>query len=1037
MKTNRMKRIISIMAILTILVVSIAVIASATGEITWKGEELNAEYTFYSEFTAPSKYCSVNGTDYVSYATVTFPSGKKSTFSKVLLDEVGEYKVTYFADAENTIVQSEPFTFNVKATPKDMWNTNVMIDSKNSADVADFNEKGAVLLSANERAEARYVNPVYIGDNGANDDLMTFVVVPTNVGQPDFESFYVVVEDYENADNRLYIRFSRGYSQAMKERYQTNVTVSTDGKTFLGKNGKQYDYERNSEAESYILYGSGFYGETQEGDPIVPIKVNLDVHRKTVTVTSTNSLTFDLTDPHYVGEGKEWKGVDSGVAYVYAGFMERLTSASANAAIYTVDGVSMGGEEFADYKAPAIVIDADQYEGAIVAKKGVKHTFLKANAFDMVLGELETSIAVYKINGDVKESVPYSYDGFVPSESGAYYVEYRSEENVAGKVGISGYNLTVLNPEESIIDFDFGGIVDSVKAGEKIVIPEYTVSGGIGKKSVTFSAKVGENVIAVSDGEIIPDYVGQLVLTATCKDVIQTATFTHNIVVNENSEVYFDLGYVPNAIIVGDVLDLTNASVYKYTSSGKQAQDMTVTFAGSAVTDGKIAPTSAQIGEKQLVVSAGGQSKTYDIVVKAPASESGMVANYFSTTKGEIVAQSTYVQVVSSEDTTISFDRDIDEEFLSVQFVALPDVAKFTHLTVNLYDTLDANNYVTFDILNSSDATLGEYSELVYAGETYKIYGNFRDLYGSVKFLLKYDRYSNSIIDHLGATVATLSKRADGKAFNGFRGDVRLTIDVCGVSAETKLNIYKLGDQEFRKNTTDSKYNNGPQISYVESFAPGITNTEYKLPAFRTYDVLNRTSSVSLSVKDPANAEIYTATDASKFRFTPSVSGVHTIILTATDDKGNKTEVSTKINVSLAGAMDFIVGGVNVPTGETVAPGIVINNKPAEKAKVGEAFNIAKITPSDDKTALSALKIYAYVVTPDSERTLLMCTPVKLSAGDTLSEEQKLALLTDSSADYISYKPTRTGQYLIYYVVRDADGLTTIAHYNVEVVNNG
>lgn len=1022
------------MVILAICIVSIAVVASATGEITSGGESVATNYAYHSELVLPSRHFSLNGTNYPSRATLTFPSGKKTTFKNVLLDEVGNYDITYTANVEGT-VKTESFAFAVKASPADLWDTNVMIDTANNAKVPSVDEKGAVLLSAHERAEAKYVNPVYVGDNRKGDDLMTFVVAPTQYNQAEFESFYIVVEDYEDASNRLYIRFTRGFHEIARERFNTTITVSTDGKTWLGTDGNQYDFKKNSIASAYVINGSGFYGKLNDGSLASPLKVSLDALKKTVTVTCSNSLTFDLTDEKIVGIDNAWKGIDSGLAYVYAGFMEKLTSAPASVAIYTIDGISMGGDEVSSDKEPSIIIDDSAFENKIIAKKGAKHKFLNATVVDAVYGELDYSVKAYKVLDDVLEGVPSAFDGFVPTVAGKYYVEYVSEANLSGVSGVNGYYLDVLEPETCAINYTFGSIIDSIKAGNVINIPKVNPTGGVGKIKVSYSAKIGNIDVPVVEGTIIPEYTGELVITATCTDVIQTMTFTKNVTITANDDLYFDLGYIPSTMLAGDVLDLTGATAYKFGVNGKENVELAVNFAGAVVSNKLVVPTATQAGAQQLKIVAGGQERNFDIKVVAPASASGMIKDFFTVSSGEILSSTSKLQVVSSADTKIEYIREVDKNFLSFEFVSSLANAKFTHLKVSLYDTLDASNYVQFDILNNPNA-VGQYSSLSYVGVNYNIYGTFRDAYGTIPFVIKYDPKTNSIYDYEDNHVVELTTRADGKTFNGFKGNVRFAIDVCGVSEEFKLDLKAIGEQKLKKNVTNK--NEGPELIYNESFAPAQTDSEYVLPSFKMFDVLNNVAGATLSVKNPNGAEIYTTSDLTAFKFIPDVVGEYTLTISAKDDKGNVENYVTKINVSKAGSNDFIVGGIKVPSMETIPPTLTINTKPTTKATVGTAFNIAKITVSDDKTELKDIKLYAYVISPSGIRTLICCTPVVMEQGESITAEEKLAMFTDASAGYLNYTANSAGKYIVYYVVKDDAGLTSIAHYTVEVVaNNG
>lgn len=1027
MKNNNFKKLICVVLLITVALTSVAVIASASGEIVSGGQSVATQYAYNSEFTVPSRYFTLNGENYSSKSTLSYPSGKKSTFAKAKLDEIGSYTLTYTADVLGT-VKTESFGFTVSASPAGMWSTNAMVEATNNADVPLYNDKGAVLLGASERTEVKYSTPVYIGDNKEKDDLVTFVVAPVNKGFSEFRTFYIVIEDYENPDNRVYVRFTRGYHELVTQKYDIHVGVSTDGATYLGIDSTPYAGHKNA----YILKNSGFYGTLSKGEDPMPITVSLNSKTSVIHVKcGSQSFSFDLTNENIVGVGNKWNGIDSGFANIYAGFRDRQSNSACYTAIYSVDGVSMAGDTINSDKAPSLVVDKSDYDGKVIAKKGVKHNFLKVNAIDTVLGELDVRPFVFKVEGDVLENVSHSYDGFTPTSAGKYYVEFVSEPNASGVSGISGYEVEVLEPSECAITFEFGAMVDTIKAGETLVIPNSDPVGGVGMVKVTYTAKIGNKDIPVIDNcELISEYTGNLVLTATCKDLVQEVTFTKDITVTENSEVYFDAGYISKVLLSGDTLDLTHVKAYKYGANGKENLPVEVKFDGASISNKLVKPTSAQAGSKQLELVAGGTTKTYDVTVRVP----DKVNDYFSventglTAEESFILASSYSQVVTTSDARIEFLRDYDKEFVSIDFGgANAEFNNFEKVTFYLYDTADAKNVVTFDIYKTEGA--GTYSNLSYCGNLYSIYGNFNT--SSLYFRVTYDSITNTIKDYKGDRIVKITKRADGKDFEGFTGKVRLAMEIKGVTAQTKINIHKILNQSIRKNAQ----NVGPNILFAQSFAEGMIDKEYVVPTVYAYDVLHGVKTVELVVKNAEGTEVFSSTDPTNFKFTITKeqgAGEYSLTFNVTDTKNKKTSQTVNVYVSENTADGFEIGGIGIPTGSTVAPTITLKSS-VNTAKVNQAFNLAKLTLSDDKTALSELNIYAYVIAPNGIRTLLCSTPTKMTTGDELSPEVKLGMFTDDTKDYITYTATTAGKYRVYYVVRDADGLTSIAHYTVTV----
>lgn len=1011
-----------LLLILLLVAISVALVGSAfadnkSQEVTFYGEEVESEYGYYSEFVAPLRFVKLSGNEYVANSVITFPSGKATSYGRAILNELGEYTIVYTAKIDG-VSYTDTHKFNVSIAPKDLWTGDTAkFKTYNNADVNPIDEKGAVLLSAYAKTEMRYLNEVYLGDNTANDDVITFVVKPAQRGNAESKTFYVVIEDSSNSSNRIYVKFHRKSYELLAERYTMTVSVGLDGENFT---------------EAQTITESSMCGRLNDNSDSKPVTVALNSKSGIIRVTcNSNKFEFDLTKEIVVGSGITWKGLSNGWAYVYAGFKNRLTSGASSVAIYSVDGISLGGDEISTAKKPDVTIMSDKLvTGVIYAAEGSKHIYPEAKAVCGVEGNLNIAqVNVFKVNGSIANTVNAGIDGFIPEEAGTYRVEYVTEDNYLGMHGSATYELIVLSKEECAINFTFGDYEESYVAGQKIAISDHTVTGGRGDISVTYEATVGNKRVDIIDGEILADYVGEYTLKAICTDDVQVSEYTKILSCSENNEKYIDIQSLPAVIVAGDSIDFSIVDAYKYTTSGKTSIAKTVKVDGTVV-NGKY--TFNTVGSKVITIDAEGKEESCEIEVVKPDSSVAdtYIKGYFDLNGATSEITNTGIKIGISEDKEFSFARAIGVNSFYLKFKVFGADANFNNMEITLTDSAKSGNAVSFS-LSKGSTTTPKVSVLTYMGKTYEVDGGFINAIGQFPFTLSYDNAEKALFDGDESPVVVFDKTTSNKPFNGFEGDIYLSIKLNGVTKASSVIISNIANQSIAKGITETTKNAGPDIVFTETFQFGNVNEKYALKVPAVYDVLDSVASVSVSVKDPNGKEVLN-TSISGASFTPTAKGDYTATYTAVDASGNKNELKVAISIIDESSEDLSVGGVGVNTSDKESPKIAIGPK-VTTAKVGEKFSIAKISVSDNLTATNKIKLYVYVIAPDGVRTLICCTPTKMSADDKLKDSEKRAFITDPNSGYLGFTATYEGSYRVYYVATDGNNLTTIAHYNVEI----
>lgn len=1013
------------------------------------GDEVKSEYELGANITLPEKQFVKGEERVVANPTLTYPSGKKSTFSVVKLDELGAYTLNYTA-VVGGVENSKSYNFETKLSSASMWGDNHMIIPTQTKvptyySATEYEDKDAVLLSAHAKGYTKFQSEIYLGDNTLSDELINLMVVPRNLGVLDFQSLKIVLEDVKDTSNKLYIKISAcGYDMANQadfdlstNRFKAVVQASTD----------DVNYTRASAPSTYCLSSTGFYGQlgAKSASPALPISIRYsNTESKVKVVCGNQEFELNLFDETFMGVGHSFKGIASNRANLYLGFEKFKTNAEGKVAVYSVDGLDMGAKIAQSQKSPAIAIDYKTFTpDTIKAKVNSKHYFLDAYVIDAVNKNLDCEVTVYYCNNDAMEKLNTGYDYFVPNRVGKYIVEYVSQNNFAGKSGQSSYLLNVVSAQDCAMDFTFGALPSSVDVGQNVIIPECSISGGIGEKKVVYSAKVGGKEVQIKGNAIFAEYAGELILTASVTDDAYDAqnpfTKTTSITVAGSNETFLSVGYVPTRVMAGDSIDL-NVDAYKFTENGKTNIDYTVKIDGVLISGDVFTPSAQQKGVREIVIDADGAQRVISIEVVEPykgASQS--VLDYFSIQNATAMLSDEYdnIRLTVTQDAQIEFLRTIDADAFSFGFAVKGNSskiekhsAKFDKLKITLIEATDADKQVSFYISKGSENNLN-YSTFTYNGKSKAIYGSFYDVFAMVAFNVRYDKDSNSLYDSKDTKLAELNKANDGSQFDGFE-EIYLKVEVLGVTDTSIVHIKSIANQSFDVNVKSDK-NAGPDVVFNSKEWNAKANEEFVFPSCAVYDTLSEVASFEMKMTDSNSNVLLTSSDLSGLKYTFTANGNYNVTYTAVDIEGNVNVVNKVVSVKDDLQDDVMdVMGVKVFSSEVSAPSLVIRSIPTKSAKVNEAFNVAKIEV-DDNGGKNNLKMYLYVIAPDGGRALVLCTPSKTNIDETLEIEEKVAMFTSEEAEYITYTANKAGKYLVYYLILDDSGLSTIAYYAVEV----
>ena len=174
-----------------------------------------------------------------------------------------------------------------------------------------------------------------------------------------------------------------------------------------------------------------------------------------------------------------------------------------------------------DNVAPQIVVDGD---GGFV-KTGDEFVIPSATVYDVnSVGEI-TEKVYFNYGTSAQSSVAVENGRFVPKTAGRYVVEYSSVDAFGNKgVATIDVNAVVAAPATLTVEK-----IASMKAGEKVVLPEYRATSLNGEVSVDVVARKGDKTFEIKDGSFIPTSVGRYDIIYVYADKLKTYEYSYSV----------------------------------------------------------------------------------------------------------------------------------------------------------------------------------------------------------------------------------------------------------------------------------------------------------------------------------------------------------------------------------------------------------------------------------------------------------------------------------------------------------------------------
>ena len=919
----------------------------------------------------------IDGEEYESDSFyVILPDGNRTSSSKIMLDQCGDYSIVYEKTVENKRYGATK-TFSVKKKVFELTSGSESVEygTLNDQFVAVGQPEGLKIGLA--EGDTFVLNkPFNIYENNL-EDLISFNCMQT---EPVLCNFLTLrLTDCYDPSIYLDITYKRG-----DRYYSTNIVAGTCGGTTVGLvQNEQGNVKVGNLSYEIGSDGTTVYGNNPDNGNYSNLSYYLDTTDRSkikiyvrVGDGTSNALVTEINN-------------DKAFQYSFAGFTDGNVFLSLRAqSLVGVSEAPVQIAKFGDYSGKDF-LTADYYndnlkpifqpsdfekEYKVAVGQEVKVPEVNVKD-DYGIRGLADYCVTYEKNTSNASNISIKNGKFVPKKKGAYTIDYFAYDVYGNRSELS-INLYAVDADNGITAVR--KLDTEISAGDKYKFSDIVNIDSLNESTlnivVTIKTPKGEIIEAESFSQIyVFDEVGTYSINYAYSDIFYGGEITAEVSVVPNAlpkfesdKLYTNRYYIKNA-----EYSLLNVKARNYTASGSEVVNTKtyVSYDGRGYTE--------EIDPKEFVVTGNStiQFKTVCVsneevyvvsdlrkIVDVGYSDDNTVeiANYFVGSMPVKIEDRVPLLTASSSDAHFEFINPLVFSQFGLGFeIPLTSEGRkqsVTSVTITLTDYFDADNKYEIEISGRN----GRYAAVV-NGESYSLDGDWNGVQVPIK---------------ISGGVLLIGTR-NIEAVNKFTSDLCfMSVKFDGVSSEFKVKVSEICNQSLTTTGTDSTKVSDSAAPYVYAELPdevGSLGQEIVISKPYATDVLSPSSYENLSVtvlksgaygdepaKDVNGRELSGITDfESEIKLVLSDYGEYTIIYNYVDGRGNGK--NTSLLYRIVTVVDIEAPVLNLENeGKTVNVGI------------GETFK-PKFTVTDNFTAEEELLVY-YIVKDSNENFVMITT---------------------------------------------------------------
>ena len=977
--------------------------------------EFEEEYAQGEQLTLPAGTISVGDESAAASVLVKYPGGDIVEKEQITLDRLGNYEVIYSADLSGKTysarrgfyVYGSLYTFSSKRSGAE-YVTDFHYDR---AGVSTGSVSG-LKVSLAMGDTFTFGHAINVSDATSLDKLLSMVITPEVLGEPDVQRFSIILTDVTDASN--YITITAKIDPAAAATVpgtpagnQQRVYVAA-GARFQPLTGIEFQYNPPR------LHASNNYGTIQNKCSLFGtlngaalsenvFDLRLDYAERSIHVSNANyaadDRVTDLDDPYFYSN--LWNGFALDEAYVSIK-AESYQKEKFNFIITDFIGSDdLTSDRYDDEGAPRIEIDTEEYGQDVPnAVVGKPYPVFAASAYDSEDGDIPVAVNVYRNYTSNRVNEGVTHGCFVPTMETRYTIEY-SAKDASGNEAVETITIVAVSagqvPINLTVDEDR---VTAAYYGERISVADYTVSGGVSRPNVTVTASCGDVKADVFDGLFTATAEGLWTVSYTAADYAgQSVTIDYEITVTKGSAAVFaEEPVFPKYLIAGEVNEVPECFAYDYMNGDGIPVSTVVKYVdkdGEHTAEGRrFTPNVYASGDPvtvKYVATVNGKESSISAQIPAyKITQFGLVGNasdYFVCADGATASTSNAgaVLTASKAGASAEFINPLVIGAFSVEF-SIGSGSADVKLTFT--DSVEASQRITVRLTSKGATT----DAVTSSGIVYHIYSAS---YGNGTYRFAYDNLNNTLtLDEVNAVRAPFTVTDLGEPFGGFTsGKVYLSFEFAG-DADSEVTVSSLGNQSLSKDRSDS----APQL-YMGNETPvyPIGSIARILPAYAG-DVFDPTVNFSMTVtkygesaplKDVNGRELKDVDPTCGYDILMDEAATYYVTFSLSDQHGNK--ISSRGNGYVITAVDDVAPVIEVSAPET-------------EVAVGDMVYIRKATVTDNID--SALQARVYLISASG-------------------------ILYEIGSAYDGFLADRAGVYTLMYVANDSAGNTAIVSFSI------
>ena len=894
-----------------------------------------------------------DGTSYNVTVGVRTPQGNVSTLAKSVYtpESAGDYEFTYrseVAGEEITVVQ----TVSVEIPRANFFFTQGAGKVEGLTDLPAYaprEGKGLLVRASSANAKFTYGGIVDLSALTKEDNLLEFLAYSEgeSVYMNGIKISFTDVYDAGRSFTVYYYRNPWGYlhSYLCVAYENAEYGISNETATF-GELRKGYGASAYYTSFMPDAYATSYFFNVQYDSATETLYF---VTRDNANPTQPKQLPLlPLSDSSLLPADYVFRGFTTGEVYVS---FEFLTNNGSGIYLTELAGVRAEDLNTTDYADNFFVIESESLPNGVV---GYDYRLPNVKLSDLSQGSAALVATVRDPSG---REVPVDSGKISPTVAGVYSVEYSIE--YAGFPVKKTLPFEVLS-EASEIRVESSAV--TVRFGEYLTLPEYTVTGGTGK--VLSSARLtldGTEVAPAANGKYLINGAGVYRIEITATDFVgYTVLQTFDVTVTAGVSFEFPEPF-PKTVKAGASMcaPTFEAAVFDGSTVDENPEKSVIAKADGVPIEivNQCMTIPQDCASLTLTFRAGGfeTEKRFDVLPKTVTD----LLQYLGGVDG-FVLESGIVLPVGADGTAAKLPYALSADGLVLSFGLNDGFSSLDALEFVLTDPVFEELTITLRFFGY-DAEKRTISMSVGGGsEVYTVYGTVyeysddcgdadaTETYAGKKYVLfdvEADTVRGAVMDRsLSVKTANLKAFDNGLNFAGFsRTSCFLSFSARSAAENAELILSQIGNHYFNYYSVSLGYPDcdpvGPEIVVYgdTNFATVGIGSVYTVPAAAAFDVLSGSAEVTVTVRGGGVTLLSAASCAAPQIVTLGKYGLYSVIYEARDVYGNVSVKTLQVKVK-----------------DEIPPVIRVSGAHEETVRVGQSVKIADYTATDGEGTVTS-----------------------------------------------------------------------------------